>query len=57
VDLGDDKWELAYSWDRYQLAPDDQNRNKQEWVLAEFWVSLSQHNSIHCLHWVSLFLK
>jgi hypothetical protein len=57
VDLGDDKWEPAYLWDRYQLAPDDQNCNKQEQILAEFWVSLSQHSSIHRLHWVSLFLK
>jgi hypothetical protein len=57
VNIGDRKREPAWSWDRYALAMDDQQHNKQERVLAEFWVSLSQHSSIHLLHWLSLLLK
>ena len=36
VNVSEDVREPAYTWDRYQLAPDDRYRNKQEWVLAEF---------------------
>ena len=42
VNVSEDVREPAYTWDRYQLAPDDRYRNKQERVLAEFWVSLSR---------------
>ena len=42
VNMSEDVREPAYTWDRYQLAPDDRYRNKQERVLAEFWVSLSR---------------
>ena len=42
VNVSEDVREPTYTWDRYQLAPDDRYRNKQERVLAEFWVSLSR---------------
>lgn len=35
--MSEDVREPAYTWDRYQLAPDGRYRNKQERVLAEFW--------------------
>jgi hypothetical protein len=42
VKLKDGTWSPAWSWDRYKLGSDDEQDNKQEWVLVEFWVSVSQ---------------
>ena len=42
VDLGDGRWEPAWSWQRYALGEDDDKANKQERVLADFRVSVSQ---------------
>jgi hypothetical protein len=42
--------EPAFSWDRYALAPDEHYRNKQDWVLAEFWVSLSRTTLVNTSH-------
>ena len=39
--------EPASNWDRYALATDDTYRNKQERVLAEFWVSLSRRTLLN----------
>jgi hypothetical protein len=48
--------EPAFSWDRYALAPDEHYRNKQDRVLAEFWVSLSRTTLANTSH-SSLFFK
>ena len=42
--------EPASNWDRYALVTDDTYRNKQERVLAEFWVSLSRTTLLNTLH-------
>jgi hypothetical protein len=41
VDIGGGTMELAYSWKMYEKATDDEQPNKQERVLADFWVSVS----------------
>ena len=41
MDLKEGRWESAWSWDRYKLGSDDEQDNKQERVLADFWVSVS----------------
>jgi hypothetical protein len=41
VDLKEGRWEPAWSWERYKLGSDDE-QDKQEWVLADFWVSVSE---------------
>lgn len=50
VELPSGNREPAYTWDRYALAEDDQYRNKQERILAEFWVSLSRTTLINTSH-------
>lgn len=57
VTLKDGKREPAWSWKRYELAADDEQDNKQERVLADFWVSVSLLSSIHLLNWLSLLLN
>ena len=57
VDVKEGRWEPAWAWDRYKLGSDDEQDNKQEWVLADFWASVSQHSSIHLLYCLSLLLK
>jgi hypothetical protein len=42
VDLGDGRREPAWTWARYALGSDDEQANKQQRVLADFWVSVSQ---------------
>ena len=42
--------EPASNWDRYALVTDDTYRNKQERVLAEFWVSLSRTTLLNTSH-------
>jgi hypothetical protein len=42
--------ELAYMWDRYVLVWDEPYHNKQERVLAEFWVSLSRTTFLNTSH-------
>jgi hypothetical protein len=48
--------EPAFSWDRYALASDDHYCNKQDRVLAEFWVSLSHTTLVNTSH-SSLFFQ
>ena len=42
--------EPASNWDRYALVTDDTYRNKQERVLAEFWVSFSRTTLLNTSH-------
>jgi hypothetical protein len=42
--------ESASKWDRYALVTDDTYRNKQEWVLVEFLVSLSRTTLLNTSH-------
>jgi hypothetical protein len=41
---------MTFTWDRYALALDDQYHNKQERVLAEFWVSISRTTLLNTSH-------
>jgi len=50
VELPSKAREPAYTWDRYALGEDDQYRNKQERILAEFWVSSSRTTLINPSH-------
>jgi hypothetical protein len=56
VELTPGGQEPAFSWDRYALAPDEHYRNKQDWVLVEFWVSLSRTTLVNTSH-SSLFFQ